>query len=273
MMMGRLWNVIAVGTLVFVAGAWAGLQQADQPVPTEVTEYASALVERVEATLDISAELDAAQDEIWTVVRTDGHAARAWQIEPELMQDAPRRPVLEYLSRRAQVAVVCGGLFLSQFDLSTLDLGTLDREVQANWSPDMIRSETGLHMSWDCAILLDVAGRPFRIRRRADLRAGLSIASEVQRAVRYVFPFSGNLSTGGPSWLGDESARRTFQANKDYLNEQYGQGPWEVPMFAEETGLPDGMSVYEQRVMNLNAYIGIEEEGEARLIFVAPLSH
>ena len=271
-MMRRLWNVMAAAALVFVAGAWTGLQQAGQPVPTEVTEYASDFVERVETTLDITTELDAAQDEIWTVVRTDGHAARAWQIEPELMQDAPRGPVLEYLSRRAQVAVVCGGLFLSQFDLNTLDLGLLDREVEANWSPGTIRSENGLHMSWDCATLLDAAGRPFRIRRRADLRAGLSIASEVQGAVQYVFPFAGNLSLEGSSWLGDESARRTFRANMDYLNEQYGQGPWEVPMFAEEAGLPDGMSVYEQRVMNLNAYIGLEK-GEARLIFVTPLSH
>lgn len=266
-----------VAAISFVAllldGAWASSsEQAGTSVPEQVRQFASDLIDRVETTLDITAELESSREDIITVLRNDRSSASSWQLDlsPELMQDMPRSRVFDYLSYRAQLTVFCGGFFLRQFELRTLDLEFLDREVEERWSPRP-QSESGLHMSWDCATLLDASGRPARIRSWEEFYEGLNVSSLVLENVPSFFPWGINMFADPPPWIGNDRAASIFRTNMEYLDEEYGEGPFEVLGFADEANLPT-VRVYEQRVVNLNVYIGFDDR-ETRIVFVAPLSY
>ena len=246
----RFWPALAVALVVAWTDARAASAQEGTWVPDE---FAHDLVARVEGSLDIAREIESGRKDVVQTLRNDERAARSWQLDPALVGEMSDSDLFDYLVRRAQLTLVCGAHILSEFDL----------ENQAGMfalAQSMEMETDGFRMSWDCATILDGAGRPAMLRHQGHFDEAWS---RVQVRTPAEMAFEGREF---------QVDNEKFRANMHYLDAQYGGVLVEVPGFAEQAGLSPGTRVYEKRVVNLTAYIGAEGES-GRLVFVAPLSH
>lgn len=246
----KFWSAVAVALAVVWIDARAASAQEGTWTPDE---FAHDLVARVEGSLDIGREIESGREDVVQTLRNDDRAARSWQLDPVLVGEMSDSDLFDYLVRRAQLTLVCGAHILSDFHL----------ENQAGMvaAAQTMEVETdGFRMSWDCATILDGAGRPAMLRHRGHF-------DEAWSRVRVRVP--AEMAFNDRKFQVDNEK---FRANMRYLDDQYGGALVEVPGFAEQAGLSPGTRVYEKRVVNLTAYIGADGES-GRLVFVAPLSH
>ena len=253
----RAGSVAAILCVVSIA-SWTLLGQGG---PAEsVSRFTDDLLSRVEARLDLASELEPARDDVVRVLRNYSRAAHAWQLDPVLAREVSEADLFSYVSQRAQQTLVCGVEALRTYALEGLAEEPESSLARQFYRPSAEPVAGGLHISWDCATLLDEADRPVTLRNVEDFRTAMALNARFD-----VNAAAGLLERG---FVNDA----TFRANMRYLDEEYGAAPKAVPDFSEQAGLTLGMTLFEQRLINLTVYVGYEE-GESKLIFVAPLSH
>ncbi len=247
--------------LAAIATGWIVLATAfgQEPPPPAVRGFAAELEQRVQESLELVPELTRAREDVLSVLRRYGRGARSWQLDPVLVRELSDDELFTYVSQRAEQTLVCGADILSRHALDSLEEQRVQAEEATRFFPEA-RSFGGLRMSWDCATLLDAEDRPATLRQPEQFRAGMSLGADFNR------------ETARSLVSRKFTAEPMFQRNQGYLAEEYGGEPSEVKGFAEAAGFPEGTRVFEKRIINLTFYLGFRE-GDARLVFVAPLSN
>lgn len=247
--------------LAAIAAGWLALSTASgqEEPPQTVRGFAENLDRRVQESLDLAAELTRAREDVLRVLRRYDRGARSWQLDPALVAELSDDDLISYVSQRAEQTLVCGADILSRHSLESLDEQQIQEAEATRFFPGS-RSFGGLRMSWDCATLLDPKDHPATLRRPEEFRAGMSLSEGFNR------------ETAKSLVSRAFAVEPTFRRNLRYLEEEYGGEPSEVTGFAEAAGFAEGTRVFEKRIINLTFYLGFRD-GEARLVFVAPLSN